>query len=217
MSRSPSFFGTARLALGACVVMVASLHVDAGEAELRAELDALRERVEVLESENRHLRDRLDSEQDAWLRGRRADEVRALVEEAIAGSGLQTAGLENGRFFLQSSDGRYRLNVGGRVQARYEYRSSAVDGDTSSFFLRRVRLDFRGHLGDERLTFRIMPELAGTATLRDGWINWAFDRALQVRVGQFAGSPALLVKVLAYVVSRRLVTREGAADCGQTL
>ena len=172
--------------LAAVAVLALASVLTAGSPELEARVEALAERVETLESENEDLRNRLDSDQeDPWLRDRRAQELRALVEDTLADNGLQTAGLDNGRFFIQSPDGEYRLNIGGRVQARYEYRSPAVGQDTSSFFLRRVRLDFRGHLADERLTFRIMPEFARTATLRDGWINWAFDRSLQVRAGQF--------------------------------
>jgi len=119
--------------------------------------------------------------QATWER----DALRAILAELMAEGGRPTAGLENGRFFIQSSDGNHRLNIGGRVQARYEYRSHPDREDTSSFYLRRVRLDVRGHLIDPRLTYRIMPELARAANLRDGWINYRFARALAVRAGQF--------------------------------
>ncbi len=113
------------------------------------------------------------------------NELRTLLVEILAEGGITTAGLENGRFFMTSSDGNYRLTIGGRVQARYEYRNHPDREDTSSYYLRRVRLDLRGHFVDPRLTYRIMPELARTANLRDGWINYQIDRTFEVRAGQF--------------------------------
>jgi len=107
---------------------------------------------------------------------------------AQAGSspdGEPRSGWEGGSYFLQSADGTFRMTIGGRVQPRYQFRSPAEGEDTSSFLLRRVRLDVRGHVMDPRLTFRVMPELARTANLRDGWIDFAFDPRLQLRAGQF--------------------------------
>lgn len=79
----------------------------------------------------------------------------------------------------------YRLWLGGWIQPRYEYTREPGDEDKSSFLLRRVRLDFQGFAFDERITFRVMSEFARTANLRDAWINYRFDPALQVRAGQF--------------------------------
>jgi hypothetical protein len=129
---------------------------------------------------------------DTWLDDQRAEEIRAIVGDVLAdadtrasllGSSM-TAGWDRG-FFLQSADGNYRLNIGGWIQPRYEYRFVSDDGDTSSFLLRRVRLDFQGHAVTPELTFRVMSEHARTSNLRDAWINYAFDRHLQVRFGQF--------------------------------
>lgn len=95
-------------------------------------------------------------------------------------------GWQDGSFFLESADGDFRMTVGGRVNARYQFDDPVAGEHLSSFFLRRVRLDLRGHLLHPRLTFRVMPELTGTASLRHAWIDYAFDPALQVRVGQTA-------------------------------
>lgn len=93
-------------------------------------------------------------------------------------------GWEGGSFFLESADGRFRMTLGGRVQPRYQFRDPAEGESTSSFFLRRLRLDIQGHVLDERLTFRLMPELARTANLRDGWIDFAVGPELRIRAGQ---------------------------------
>lgn len=107
-----------------------------------------------------------------------------LSAQAAPAGGDPRAGWEGGAFFLESEDGRFRMTLAGRVQPRYQFRDPAGDESTSSFSLRRVRLDIRGHVLDERLTFQIMPDLARTASLRDGWVNWTVRPGLQVRAGQ---------------------------------
>jgi heme a synthase len=93
-------------------------------------------------------------------------------------------GWEEGSFFLESADGRFRMTLGGRVQPRYQFRDPAEGESTSSFFLRRLRLDIQGQVLDERLTFRLMPELARTANLRDGWVDFAVRPEIRIRAGQ---------------------------------
>jgi len=94
------------------------------------------------------------------------------------------AGWDRG-FYLAAPDDAFRLTLGGWIQPRYEYVSQDGAEDTSSFTMRRVRLDFRGHAIVPELTFRVMSEHGRTSNLRDAWINYAHDRALQVRIGQF--------------------------------
>ncbi len=86
--------------------------------------------------------------------------------------------------FILSEGEDFALRLNGRVQARYEYFSPEAGEDLSSFYLRRVRLDFRGHIFDSRFSFRIMPDLARAATLRDGWIHYAFSPAANITAGQ---------------------------------
>lgn len=108
-----------------------------------------------------------------------------LVAQDTGESGSEPrSGWVDGSFVLESADGAFRLTFGGRIQPRYQYDQPLQGASTSSFFLRRVRLDVQGHLFDERLTFRFMPELARTANLRDGWVNYAFGPMIQVRAGQ---------------------------------
>jgi hypothetical protein len=87
---------------------------------------------------------------------------------------------------VEAGAGVLRLSIGGYMQPRFEYSHADGTEDLSSFMLRRVRLDVQGTVLDERLTFRIMPELAGTATLRDGYIDFAFSPRQRVRFGQFS-------------------------------
>ena len=109
------------------------------------------------------------------ISGAQAQETEEIARRPLAG-------WDRG-FYLESPDGLNRLQIGGWIQPRYEYRSDAED--TSSFTIRRARLDFRGHIITPELTYRVMSEHARTSNLRDAWINYAINPSLQIRVGQF--------------------------------
>ncbi len=94
------------------------------------------------------------------------------------------AGWDRG-FYLRSTDDQFRMNIGGWIQPRYEYRDVEGGENTSSFTLSRVRLDVRGHVFQPELTFRVMSEHGRTSNLRDACIDYAFDSALGIRAGQF--------------------------------
>lgn len=103
---------------------------------------------------------------------------------AEANAPTLTAGWDRG-FYLAAPDNTFRLRIGGWLQPRFIYENGGDASDTSSFTLRRLRLDIQGHVIVPELTFRAMSEHARTSNLRDGWINYAFDPAIQMRVGQF--------------------------------
>lgn len=84
-----------------------------------------------------------------------------------------------------SEDERFSMMIRGRIQPRYELATEGARNEHSSIYLRRVRLEFRGHAHTEDLTYRIMPELNRTATLRDAWLNHRFSDAFALRAGQY--------------------------------
>ena len=90
-----------------------------------------------------------------------------------------------GGFSLSSADGERHLRLRGLVQldGRYFTEDSAPDDD-SEWLLRRVRPSFEGQFG-ERISFRIMPELAGSTQLIDAWIETKLTTRLKLRAGQF--------------------------------
>ncbi len=88
--------------------------------------------------------------------------------------------------FVVTEEENFALKMRGRIQSRYEYSSEGEGEDLSSFYLRRVRLDLRGHVYDSALSFRIMPKLARTANLRDGWINYRINSKAAVRFGHMS-------------------------------
>jgi len=148
------------------------------------EIEALRSRMEALESRHRTDLEAMERKHDAeltalrnsqgdrWLSQERAAEIREAVREVMADAAargqLQTNGvqaqLENGNFALRSEDGNFLLNIGGQIQARYSYNyqgpqnqapSEPAEYNLYGLGLRRVQLIFRGHVLDPSWTYRI--------------------------------------------------------------
>ena len=108
------------------------------------------------------------------------DEVRAIVAEMMADAETRSSLLQSGagaghdgNFFIGSSDGNFRLNVGGQIQFRYylnfrddepgiDRNGDAVvdaadseDDFESGFQTRRTKLIFDGHVFDPNLFYKI--------------------------------------------------------------
>ncbi|MCE2881973.1 MAG: OprO/OprP family phosphate-selective porin [Planctomycetaceae bacterium] len=168
-------------------LMLAALGVaGAARADDAQNAQELLKRIERLEASNRALASEVESmraaEGDAWLSEERAAEIRAIVGDVLADadartslqSTAMTAGWDDG-FFLQSPDGRFKLQVGGLIQTRYIY-GYVPDGDSgvsipnspvsdtvenrSGFDLPATRLDFKGHVFGEEFQYRIQGEFS---------------------------------------------------------
>lgn len=113
--------------------------------------------------------------------------VLTILLASTAANAGQKAAVEAGAggFSLNSADGEWRPRLRGLVQldGRYFTEDSAADDD-SEWLMRRVRPSFEGEFG-ERISFRIMPELAGTNQLVDAWIETKLNAGLKLRAGKF--------------------------------
>jgi len=106
------------------------------------------------------------------------------------------------KFTLQSADGRFTLNFGGRLQTYYEalradpatdrvingstFSEKPLTEGTSLFRIRRARMVMDGNLYDPALRYEMQLELAGSsATLKRAYVNWKQNDALQFRAGRF--------------------------------
>ncbi len=132
--------------------------------------------------------------------GASSDEVRALVADMLAdaetrSSLLQSGGTAgyDGKFFLASPDGAFRLNVSGQMQFRYianfrdEATGATLDEFESGFQNRRMKLQFDGTAWNDWF-YRLQFEFGrnnGTATLQDAYFGYNFDNGLKIRAGQF--------------------------------
>lgn len=153
--------------------------------------DELDQRIRALQSEIDQLRERFgrDHPHDQPAEPTREEpaEVGILeppVERPGPLEGWPWMGYDGG-FFVRSADDNFALRLRGRLQPRFEYTNRGRDENATSFYMRRIRIDLTGHAFTDRLTFRIMPELARDANLRDGFVNYAFQPTLQLRGGQF--------------------------------
>ena len=157
--------------LGAVVALTVAPQAQADDtAQLRAELDAMKAELAQLKNE----------QGETWLNERRAEEVKALVNETLSDAQTRATLLQDGvmaghdgkKFFLESADGSFRLNIGGQIQFRYIFNRTRGDQanqreENQGFQLRRMKVKFDGHIGDPKIKFKI--SLAGS---RGG-----FDRA----------------------------------------
>lgn len=127
----------------------------------------------------------------------RSDEIRSLVNEALADADTRSsllqsgmvAGWDNG-FMLGSADGNYTLKVKGQLQVRYvaDLRDNSGADDTDyGFEIRRSKLEFSGNIVDQSWGYKIkgaFDRSGGSFMLEDAYIEKKLDN-MTVRVGQF--------------------------------
>ena len=133
----------------------------------------LKARLEQIERDNAALRkevNQLKEERNGtWLNERRAQEVQAMIQDVLADADTRASlladqshvGYINGAFSIGSPDGKFLMQIGGLIQARYIYNHRGrapggldqFDKDESGFDLPRVRLEVGGWIGDPRFTY----------------------------------------------------------------
>jgi phosphate-selective porin OprO/OprP len=95
-------------------------------------------------------------------------------------------------FTFTSSDEKFQLSVGGRMQYRYTFTDNNVGQDTSQFNAQRIRLVFQGYAYSKDLTYKLEIDprvLANGDTsarggLLDCFVNYKVMDQLQFLVGQ---------------------------------
>lgn len=152
-------------------VPVIPIHAEENAAPVsRAEYEALREELRELRSQQQELRRQTEQADQAAPDDSGSAESGPIVEWDRA-------------LTFTAPEGRFSLNIGGRIQPRYEFERREGESNHSSFSMRRPRLQFGGHAYSRDLTYRVTPELNRTASLRDGWINYRFTDSARVRFG----------------------------------
>jgi len=117
------------------------------------------------------------------------------MKEATKSSGALVSYKEGKGFSLQSGDGRFETQIGGRVQVRYTLVD--VDGDftnapggiedSQSIDITRARLWLQGRLYFPGLTYMAQIDVAGAGgdIIRDMYLDYLPNPWLGVRAGQF--------------------------------
>ena len=157
-------------------------------------VEILKERGIVDEATRRELLElaaRMKAEEAAKREGLDR-EIRAL--EAVAGRAVQgetpevKASYRKG-FILETADGDFSMRIGGKLQIRGSYLDRDDDGtgnNATEFDVHRARAEFEGNAYGKDLTYKLSVDLrGGSSSLRDGYLNYAFDKAVQIRGGQF--------------------------------
>lgn len=90
-------------------------------------------------------------------------------------------------FFIQSQDGRFKLKIQGRVQARYTHEFLDEQDDRMAFSIPRARLTLSGHAFTENLTYKFQSDFGkGNVSLKDFYADYRFVPGwLHLRVGQY--------------------------------
>lgn len=94
--------------------------------------EELLKRLESLEERNKELETRVTDltrqQGETWIGTQRAEQIREIVKDVLADSDTRSSLQDNGMtagwndgFFLQSADGRFRLNLGGFMQTRFTW------------------------------------------------------------------------------------------------
>ena len=96
-----------------------------------------------------------------------------------------TSGWNGSHAFIQSTDGNFEVEFGGRVHLDFRAYSADFTPDPT-FVLRRARLEIDGTLY-KFFEFKVQPEFTdeGSTLLRDGYINIHPKDSIQVTAGQF--------------------------------
>ena len=198
---------------GVLLVAVSVVTTAAAGGDERADVDKtpiapptigdLLERIERLEVDKVQMQDEIDElraeSDDPWLSEQRARHIRLLVDDVLADADTRSSLLQDGstagwdgKFFLASPDGRFRLNVGGQLQLRgiWNYHDQGPKY-RYGFDLARAKLVFSGHVFGPDLTFRIQGDFgdfagdSGTDNLEDAWIRYMLNNEWALRFGQF--------------------------------
>jgi phosphate-selective porin OprO and OprP len=165
-------------ALSAATFGSMAFGADASNENLKQEVAALRAELNTMKSGG------------SWMNDARRDEVKALVKEVLSdadtraslqGTGA-TAGYNKG-FFIASEDGKFLLQLGGRIQARYiaNVRQSQPGGANSApanhdiengFEMRRVQVWFKGNIGSPKIGYFI--RLAANSNTNAVGVDYAY-------------------------------------------
>jgi phosphate-selective porin OprO/OprP len=185
-----------------CLIAAASLAVgstasaDQSVADLKQQLSDATSRITDLESRLSRV------EGDGWMTEQRAEEIRSLVQDVLADADARASLLQagmtaghDGKFFLASPDGDFRLKLSGQLQVRYIYNrrsndaaTDMIDEDVAGFQVRRAKFKGKGHIGNPRIGFAF--SLAGdrddaVTLFEDYYMNYKFENGVKVQAGRW--------------------------------
>lgn len=133
-------------------------------------LDELQARMRTLEAELEGLRTQLAHLEQAW--------------EPASARAAGPVTHENG-FAWATADGRNAIRLSGYMQAHHRLVLADGDIEESMFLLRRARLDVSGHVGSEKMRYKLLLSALREPALLDFYADYALSESLAVRFGQY--------------------------------
>lgn len=116
-----------------------------------------------------------------------AEETAASAAPVVEPTPLPvTAGYDKG-FFIKSADEPFKLNLGGRLQARFTWAGLQEEPNEAFFSIPRARFHMKGYAFTKDLTYKFQADFGkGFTSLKDFYAQYAFiPKVLELRVGQF--------------------------------
>ncbi len=184
-----------------------AMAADASLEELKAQLNALQQKIQTLEAQ-----------QEAQAKAQVT--LQQVVSDADRRSELPrpeqfTAGYRNGRFTIASEDGNFSLYPTAQFQFRYAGSYQDADGGSvydDGFELRRMKLGIAGNLLAKDLTYKFQwatDRGNGNMRLEDGWIRYCLGKNFSIVAGQFEDLTSHEALVSS---SRQLATEQSYAN-----
>ncbi len=175
----------ARLVLFGVATAIASPAI--ADDDLAARLDRIEREIRLLQGEPG----------GAGWSADRSQAVRDLVADVLSDADSRSmlrdepvsAGWKN-RFYLADPNGAFRLEVLGRLQVRYVWNhqpDEATDGDRAGFDIRRMFLEFQGHVVDPSWRYRIITAMSSTGVMgvNDATITKELGEGWSLTFGRF--------------------------------
>ncbi|MFM7808048.1 MAG: porin, partial [Planctomycetota bacterium] len=168
-----------------------------GDVGVQAEIDALRADLRTLQR----------SQAQGALDAERANEIRAIVKDALADASTRTM-MQDGRgqpafqgdsFYrldasgteITSADGNFRYHLNVHMQLRFIWNHREELGDTQGFEIRRTRFIMDGHAFGKEWRYALqISRPSGVPSPRvpdieDAWVGRVLSPELQLKMGQF--------------------------------
>ena len=200
----------------ACTAIVSGQN--GGLRGFEEQLKELHQALDEAQLANKAVRMELDEARDthyneSWMTEERAASMMSLVQDVLADSnqrvnlyGDGTMMGWNDGFYLGSSDGQFRLNVGGLMQTQFmatwegvnAANSTTYDEWRAGFGMSKTALNFNGHAFGKGLTynFELGWGMVGPynwtsqntfmgARLWDAWVAFQLTNETKIKIGQF--------------------------------
>lgn len=90
-------------------------------------------------------------------------------------------------FYLETLDNKFKLNMSGRLQFRYDFDDRDKGEDTSSFFIRRARLAWSGHTFSPNIKYKLETDFGKGSDfhLLDYYFDMTHIPYMNIQFGQY--------------------------------